>query len=357
MDTLKECNSAVKNCFEEIVNEVSILKDNYSRYFIFDIIFSTESTGKTRLNRQVFNENNDKIQISIKLIDTKLDNSLEEIRMTIRSLLSQYNDFNKVDLINLIFDDDNFIELLQMDLDNQVITSESKKKLIEELRELTSYKNKIFNLKYYISMFNTDSLNRYLNRLGIDDLINSRIIFELINTYGLQAQELEKFEDELKSLDANIIDTKNFKFLEDLFNHHASRANHYTYAGVRYKISIDYDDELILKKKVALKRAYLENIISNLIEQSCMDLVKKELKKGKIQKFIDINIFQKKNLIQVVIKNNGYEVNNIHTLYLSDSNNKFIIESRNLARLMNGTLEVTTLPNEGMQYFLEIDSK
>lgn len=357
MDTLKECKNAVKDSFKEILNEVNILKDNYSRYFVFDVIFSTESTGKTRLNRQIFNENNEKIQISIKIINDILDNSLEDIRMTIRSLLSQYNDFNKVDLINLIFDDNNFIELLQMDLENQVIPSEKRQNLLLELRELTGIKNKIFNLKYYSSMFNTDNLNRYLNRLGIDDLINSRMIFELINTYGLQAQELEKFETEMQTLDANIEKTKSFKFLEDLFEHHVGRTNHYTYAGVRYKISIDYNDELTLKKELPLKKAYLENIISNLIEQSCMDVVKKELKKGKIQKFIDVNMTKRKGIIQIVIKNNGYEVNNIHSLYLSDSNNRFIIESRNLAREMGGTLEVTTLHNEGMQYLLEIKGK
>lgn len=357
MDTLQECKNSIKECLEEISNEVNILKENYSRYFIFDVIFSTESTGKTRLNRQIFNENNEKIQVSIKLLNEKLDNSLEDIRMTIRSLLSQYNDFNKVDLINLIFDDNNFIELLQMDLENQVIPSEKRSELLKELRELTSLKNKIFNLKYYISMFNSDNLNKHLNRLGIDDLINSRMIFELINNYGLQAQELEKFEQEIKNLDANIEKSKSFKFLEDLLEHHVGRTNNYSYAGVRYKISIDYNNELTLKKELPLKRAYLENIISNLIEQSCMDVVKKELKKGKIQKFIDINIEKKKSFIQIIIKNNGYEVNNIHSLYLSDTNNRYIIEARNLAREMGGTLEVSTLPSEGMQYLLEIKGK
>ena len=103
-----------------------------------------------------------------------------------------------------------------------------------------------------------------------------------------------------------------------------------------------------------MNNAYLENILSCFIEQSCIDVIKKELKKGKIQKQIDVNVSVSKSNILVVVKNNGFEVKNIYNLYLSDSDNKDILEAKNLANMLGAKFEITTLENEGMQYSLNI---
>ena len=83
-------------------------------------------------------------------------------------------------------------------------------------------------------------------------------------------------------------------------------------------------------------------------------MIKKELKKGKIQKQIDVNVSVSKSNILVVVKNNGFEVKNIYNLYLSDSDNKDILEAKNLANMLGAKFEITTLENEGMQYSLNI---
>ena len=95
-------------------------------------------------------------------------------------------------------------------------------------------------------------------------------------------------------------------------------------------------------------------ILSCFIEQSCMDVIKKELKKGKIQKQIDVNVNVSKSNISLVVKNNGFEEKNIYNLYLSDVDNKTILEGKNLANTLNAKFEITTLENEGMQYSLNL---
>ena len=100
-----------------------------------------------------------------------------------------------------------------------------------------------------------------------------------------------------------------------------------------------------------MNNAYLENILSCFIEQSCIDIIKKELKKGKLQKQIEVSIIYNKGILKIEVRNNGYEVRNIHSLFVSDLDNKYILEAKNFVNTLNGTLEIGLGGNsEGMQY-------
>ena len=73
---------------------------------------------------------------------------------------------------------------------------------------------------------------------GVEDLINSTIIFEVIDSYALQFEELMKFEHEIRNIDNTnhkISDFNNFNLLLEL---HKRRVDNFTYANVRYKIFI-----------------------------------------------------------------------------------------------------------------------
>lgn len=55
------------------------------------------------------------------------------------------------------------------------------------------------------------------------------------------------------------------------------------------------------------------------------------------------------------MRNNGYEVRNIHSLFVSDLDNKYILEAKNFVNTLNGTLEIGLGGNgEGMQYTIAI---
>jgi hypothetical protein len=54
-------------------------------------------------------------------------------------------------------------------------------------------------------MFDTSIFDKYINKLGVEDLINSTIIFEVIDSYALQFEELMKFDHEIKNMKSQMI--------------------------------------------------------------------------------------------------------------------------------------------------------
>ncbi len=350
MEYINSCKEEISLRLNKIEQEIVPLINDYETFFNIEKVFSSENGGKTRLNRQLFNENHESIVEKIVQINDIFDDALDIIKSNIQSILGEFKEFNKVDLINLIFDDSNFLEILELDLNNQVVTKAKRKQVVNEIGALLALKNRIFNLKYYLSMFDTSIFDKLLNKLGVEDLINSSVIFEIIDSYGLQFDELTKFKEELKTLQPIEEKVISFQFLNSILELHKRRSENFIYANTRYKITIDYNNELELRKAILVNKAYLENIISYFIEQSCMDLVKQELKKGKIQKFIDISIQKIKGKYILTVKNNGFEVKNIYNLFVSDVDNKYILESKNLADSMNGNIEIYPIPGEGMVY-------
>ena len=342
---------------QNILFELEILTPQFNKFFNINEIFTSEIGGKTRLHRQVFNENNELIQESISRINIQLDDFLSLIRQEMRNIFAKYGEYEKTELTDLVFDDKNFIEILQLNLDTKGITKDTKQKCLKDIKKLIDLKNKIFNLKYLVYMFDTAIFDKYINKLGVEDLINSTIIFEVIDSYALQFEELMKFEHEIRNIDNTnhkISDFNNFNLLLEL---HKRRVDNFTYANVRYIIFIDYDIDIPLNKPIHINKIYLEHILSCFIEQSCMDLVKKELKRGKIQKHIDVKIGLHKGNLQIIVKNNGFEIKNIYNLFVSDIDNKYTLEAKNLSSALNGKLEIIAIENEGMQYSLTIKLK
>lgn len=354
MDNKNENITGILFDIQKISNELRILIPKYNKFFNIAEIFSSENGGKTRLNRQLFNENHEEIQTSIFEMSLCLDESLSLLRGKLREVLLLCGESDKSELINLIFDDQNFMQMLEINLKNSVLSKEQKSRYIQDIKNLLNLKNRLFNLKYFLEMFNTDIFDKYINKLGVEDLINSTIIFEIIDSYALQYEELKKFEYEINNLNHPNEKVTNLNNLTSLLELHKRRTDNFVYANVRYKIFIEYDVDTTLLKPIYLNTAYLENILSCFIEQSCMDVIKKELKKGKIQKQIDVNVNVSKSNISLIVKNNGFEVKNIYNLYLSDVDNKTILEAKNLANTLNGKFEITTLENEGMQYSLNV---
>jgi hypothetical protein len=341
----------------KIENEILILKKKYEKFFSIDTIFSNENGGKTRLNRQLYNENHEDIQASIMEINYILEESLGYLKEELKILLAKYNQFEKLDLSEFLIDDKNFFELLGISLKNQVIGVELKKIYINDIKTVIDLKNKINNLKYFISTFDTLIFDKHINKLGIEDLINSSLIFEIIDSYALQFEELQKFEVEVLNFRKSKNKVSSLKSIDNLLELYRRKVDGYFYADVRYKIVLEFDTNLNLKKPIDINLAYLENIISYLIEQSCMDIIKKELKKGKVQKFISVLVNLNKNKLDIIVKNNGFEVGDIYSLFMLNSENKTIIEAKNLVNAIQGELFIEIKENEGMQYSVSIDIK
>ncbi len=346
--------SAVLFDLQKISNELKILIPKYNKFFNIAEIFSSENGGKTRLNRQVFNETHEDIQSSILEINLCLDESLAIVKDKLKEVLVLCSQEQKFEVTNLIFDDQNFLQLLEVSLKHTNLSKDLKDKYLNDTKNLLILKNRLYNLKYFLEMFNTDIFDKNINKMGVEDLINSTIIFETIDSYALQYEELKKFEYEIDNLNHPLEKISNLNNLNYLLELHKRRTDNFTYANVRYKIFIDYNVDTTLVKPIYLNKAYLENILSCFIEQSCIDLIKKELKKGKIQKQIDVSVSISKSNIQLIVRNNGFEVKNINSLFVADIDNKVILEAKNLANMLNAKFEVINIENEGMQYSLNI---
>lgn len=353
MSDLRDIRKSINTSIINVLNEVKKMKELYDDFFNFEFIFSNDNSGKTRLFREFFEKNHEKIKIHIDFINNEFADTLKIIENKMLSFLHE-NGFSEVYFPTFVYDDSLFNEHFMLDLQDEPLSDEQKEDLVSNIKTLSDYKNKIYNFEYFISMFDTDNSTKYLNKLGLDDLINSKLVFEAIDTYALQFEELKSFENNLNNFyeyEEEIKDLRTFDTPIELLKR---RLDTFMHDNVRYKINIEYINEVKLNKGASLKKAYLENIMANFVLQSCNDLIKKELKRGKIQKLIDIKLFQTKNSIQLVVKNNGFEEKNIHMMYIGLEGNKYIIEARNLARMMNATVDVASVEGEGMQYIFDL---
>lgn len=357
MENLNNYKSQVSLNISKLENEILFLKQKYEKFFSISNIFSNENGGKTRLNRQLYNENHEDIQTSIMEINYILEESLGFLKEELKMLLAKYNQFEKLDLNEFLIDDKNFFELLNISLKSQVISNDLKNRYINDIKTIIDLKNRINNLKYFIGNFDTSIFDKHINKLGIEELINSSLIFEIIDSYALQYEELNKFEIEVFNFKKPKEKINSLKSINHLLELYKRKVDQYFYADVRYKISLDFDTNIDIKKAINLNLAYVENIISYLIEQSCMDIIKKELKKGKVQKFISILINLHKNKLDITVKNNGFEVGDVYNLFMLNSENKTIIEVKNLVNALQGELFIETKENEGMQYSVSLDTK
>lgn len=360
-DILENSNNytiKINENISKISNEILILKKKYTKFFGIYSIFSNENGGKTRLNRQLYSENHEDIQASILEINLYVEESLGILRDEFKSLLLKNKQLENSYTLELLFDDKNFLELTNFDSGALVLNPQSKSTYVTEIKKIIKYKNKLFNLKYFIDMVDTSIFDKHLNKFTVEDLINSSLIFEVIDSYALQYEELKKFEIEILNFRNNDESLLSLSRIESLLELYKRRIDGYYYADVRYKILLDYEIKVDFSKLKKINMAYLENIISRLLEQSTMDVIKKELKKGKTQKQIDVGITYYKGVLKIEIKNNGYEVRNIHSLFVSDTDNKYILEAKNLVNTLDGKLEVSLgEKDEGMQYTITIKLK
>ena len=355
---LENSNDYTSKIYENIgklSNEILILKKKYTKFFGISNIFSNENGGKTRLNRQLYSENHEDVQASILEINLYVEESLGILREEFKILLSKNNQSENSYLLDFLFDDKNFLELANFDSGKLVLSHDTKSKYILDIKRIIKYKNKLTNLKYFIDMVDTSIFDKNLNKLTVEDLINSSLIFEIIDSYALQYEELKKFEIEVQTFRNRSEEILSINRMESLLELYKRRVDGYFYADVRYKIVLDYEIIIDSSKLKKINMSYVENIISRLIEQSSMDVIKKELKKGKIQKQIEVSIIYNKGILKIEVRNNGYEVRNIHSLFVSDLDNKYILEAKNFVNTLNGTLEIGLGGNgEGMQYTIAI---
>ena len=87
MSNVTTCKDQINQHIEVISKEIISLKIVYNKLFVFDDILSSENGGKTKLNRQTFNDSNDVIQTKIVLFLNEVESCLDVVRETIKEVL------------------------------------------------------------------------------------------------------------------------------------------------------------------------------------------------------------------------------------------------------------------------------
>lgn len=353
MENLDNYLNHISTNNDKISFELENLKALYSKFFSIDNIFSNENGGKTRLNRQLYSENHEDIQKSIFNLKFFFDENLTLLQERLKQLLAKFNLLSNLKLDEFLIDDKNFLDLLEVEVQKEVINKEIKSKFFSDIQRVLKQKNRVQNLQYFINVFDTTILNRHIERFTIEELINSSLIFEVIDSYALQYEELKVFDNELKNFQNPNMKYTNLNDIDNLLELHKRKLDGYYYADTRYKISLDFETNLKLPKATILNLAYIKHIIYNLIEQSALDIIKKELKKGKILKMIFVNIEIHKHSLEISVRNNGFEIGDIYSLFMLNSENKTILEVKNLVNELNGELGIESL-DDGMQYTVSL---
>ena len=153
------------------------------------------------------------------------------------------------------------------------------------------------NLKYFIDMVDTSIFNKNLNKLTVEDLINSSLIFEIIDSYALQYEELKKFEIEVETFRNKSEEILSINRMESLLELYKRRVDGYFYADVRYKILLDYEiiiDSSKLKKIKTIDKFSSENIDFDKTDKD-LDDTNNNISWNEIGDFVDL-CEQHKNL-------------------------------------------------------------
>ena len=345
---MNDYKNKVNNILINILQELNHIKSIYDSSFHFDDIFSTENGGKTKLNRAFFNKNNSEIKENIKNVNFYIDNALSEIRDTILEFVSIYEDFNRVDFEEFIYEDTPFIDLLDKSISNSSKSRDEKNKIITIVKELNQYKNRFIKYKQKVQLFDIEEFENYINRLSVEELISSSLIYKILDTYALQSNELSKLI-RLISSNSNDEELSSFESINSFLELNKRKLENFKFLDIRYIINLEYNININLGKNLINNISILESIIGSLIIQSSLDLIKKELKKGKFSKLIEVNIVSNRSNILVEVKNNGFEETK---LYAWIKDNKSILEAKNLANMTNSKLDANVLENEGMKYTL-----
>ncbi len=342
MNRIKGCTKIIYFYLDQIEKNIKNIEKYYASFFMVEDIFVNDGSGKTKLNKYLFGKQNNLITNDILMMNSMLDEALETIRKSINELLLVYPNFGEEYIKNFFFEDVRLLENVKGIKDNDH----------KVLSKFLSLKNRLYNYKYYVDMLDTKTLNNLINTLSVEDSVNNVILFEIIDSFGLQLSRLKTVLSQFENIEISQEKVNDFGFLIPCLELHKRKVFSFVHRKIRHKIFLSYEIDDKIKKSRTLMIPYLENMIYSLVKQSCLDLVKRELQGVKFHKNINISIKSIKRKIYIIVKNNGVERNNTVQLFNQEEENRYILDTLNLANIMNMQLDIRSIEQEGMEYTL-----
>ena len=336
----KEIDSAIDTSLL-LIKELELQSDCF---FNFDKIFETNKIGKIKLEIKLFLNLKKIIEEKIYIINTSFENILMLIKKDIYTLLKEA-DIQGFEINDIFFDDKELLDYLSNIFLQNKKNILGQETILLELKSLLLLKNNLLNILYLVKIVDQSHLIDNIKEIDTDILIDNSTIFDFLNILALKTKELKRLKYKLSNFYSPSILRENLNSLDNIVKIRRKDVNCYKHNDVIYKINLFYENDLQKEEYFNIDILMIENIISCLIEQSCLDIIGKDLHRGNKIKNIYLEIKNNKKSIEILCRNEGKKLN------ITSEMSKNISQARNLTLLSNIDLSISNNEEENIYTF------
>ena len=323
--------------FKKSINQIKVeaeeLKKIYDSFFDFNIILTSDTGSKTALNRDYIYESNQILKENTSIINATFDEMFLSFKKFIMQNIPK-DTKEEIIITTFVFDNEEFL--------NKVKKSAIDKQTLKAIENILYIKDKLYDLKYVISNSNTLSVSKRLNKLTVNELQDSKTIFSIIDHLGILTNSFYDFYNRIQKFEENYIDEVDLdlNFLNSFIISESIKLSEFIYHNKKHKFFLDFNNQSKVSKKYYLDRVYIENILSSLIEQGCLDIIHKERYSTKSDRVIKINSFIEKKTMIISCEFDGLYNKNFDDEIALDDHERNLILAKNLLYYVDGKLEM-----------------
>lgn len=331
-----ELQEDFKKYIEDIKAETEELKKIYDSFFDFNIILTSDTGSKTAVNREYIYESNQSLKESTAIINATFDEMFLSFKKYILDVIPKKH-HDSFELSSFIFDNQLFLAEI-----SNIVKDDKIKNVINNILFI---KDKLYTLKYVLKKANTLAVCKKLNKMNMNELQNSQSIFKIIDHLGILANNFSDFYNRIDKFEENYADEVDLdlNFLDSIVLTEMLNLEEFIHQNRKYRFLLDYTNLSNQSKQIKLEKVYFENILSNLIEQSCLDVLKKERVSSKSDRTISIKANYIKDNLILSCTCDGIYNRNLEDNNQIDIENKALMHSKNLLDYIDGQISINEI--------------
>lgn len=328
-----DLQESFKRSIAEIKKESEELRKIYDSFFDFNIILTSDTGSKTAVNKDYIYDSNQLLKESTAIINAIFDEMFLSFKKYILNLIPKKHK-KEFEISGFIFDNEIFFN----DIDRLI----TDKRVKLHIKNILFIKDKLYTLKYVLKKANTLPVCKKLNKMNTKELQDSQTIFKIIDHLGILANNFQDFNNRVQNFEEIYTDEVDLdlNFLDSIIVTEEVNIEEFIYQNKKYRFLLDYENLSQKSQKLYLDKVYLENILSNLVEQACLDVIKKERYSSKSDRTITLKAsLEKMNLVLICKCDGIYKKLNEDNIPL-DNENQTLIHAKNLANYIDGNISV-----------------
>jgi len=323
----------LQNSFTRSIEQIKIeseeLKRIYESFFDFNIILTSDTGSKTAVNRDYIYESNQNLKETTANINAIFDEMFLGFKKYILNNLPK----DKKDELNIstfIFDNVEFL--------NRLNTLNIQKDFKKTVKNILYIKDKLYTLKYILSSSSTLSVTKKLNKLTVNELQDSKTIFTIIDHLGMVTNSFYDFYNRVQSFEEDYFDEVDLdlNFFDSLVVSESEKISEFIYNNKKNKFFLDFRNLSKVHGNYLVNRVYIENVISALIEQACLEMIKKERYSTKSDRTILLKVDINKKILSISCIFDGLYSNSTEENLTGIDPDRNLILVKNLLFYVNG---------------------